>query len=490
MERRWEGRPWLARAVRLGVFAAPVAVAIGCSSLVSRALPSPATTSALVTWWAIVLLVSTLGLVVTDRFARRLLPLSLLLKLSLPFPDAPPSRIKVAIRSGSSKQLAKWADSVAARGDKDPKAVAAHDLLGLVTALSAHDRRSRGHSERVRVYTDLMAEQLGLSGEEADKLRWASLLHDVGKIRVSSEILNKPGAPDAAEWETLRQHPSEGDRLIDPVRAWLGPWSKAVLEHHERWDGNGYPRGLAGTHISLAGRIVAVTDSYEVMTATRSYKKPMAVKDARAELTRSAGTHFDPAMVRAFLSMPIGRVSWAAGPIAWLAQLPFLAQIPTVGATAMVATSLAVATPFVTSVAPQHVTPVPVEVVDPSTDSPQTAGEPPALRVTAVTTATTVVDASPDRDRGKSDAAPGHEDGTTTTTSTTTTSTTTTTTTVPPATTATTQPSTSNSGSGSGNSGSGDGGNSGSGSSGSGSGSSGSGSGGSSGHGGGHSGQG
>ena len=321
-EGRWEGRPWLARIVRVGVAGAPIGAAVGCSSLVSRALPTPSTTSGIVTWWAFVLVVSTSALVVTDRFARRLLPLSVLLKLSLPFPDAPPSRIKVAIRSGSPRQLEKWADSVAARGRKDPKAVAAHDLLGLVTALSVHDRRSRGHSERVRVYTDLMAEQLDLSRDDADKLRWASLLHDIGKIRVPGEILNKPGAPDAAEWEILRQHPSEGDRLIEPVRAWLGPWSKAVLEHHERWDGNGYPRGLAGHQISLAGRAVAVTDSYEVMTATRSYKKPMSVKAAREELTRSAGTHFDPAMVRAFLSMPIRRVGWAAGPIAWLAQLP------------------------------------------------------------------------------------------------------------------------------------------------------------------------
>src|SRR5207253_11327645 len=155
----------------------------------------------------IVLVVSTAGLVTVDRFARRLLPLSVLLKLSLPFPEAPPSRIKVAIRSGSSKQLQRWADEVTATGAADPKAVAAHELLGLVTALSVHDRRSRGHSERVRVYTDLMADQLELSKSEADKLRWAGLLHDIGKISVPAEILNKPGAPDADEWEIIRQHP-------------------------------------------------------------------------------------------------------------------------------------------------------------------------------------------------------------------------------------------------------------------------------------------
>jgi hypothetical protein len=344
--------------VRLGIAATPIVAAIACSSLVSRALPTPVTDSGVVTWWAFVLIVSTIALVVTDRFARRLLPLSVLLKLSLPFPDAPPSRIKVAIRSGSPKQLERWAASVAASGQSDPKAVAAHDLLGLVTALSVHDRRSRGHSERVRVYTDLMAEQLELSPDDADKLRWAGLLHDVGKISVPSAILNKPAAPDAAEWELIRQHPADGDRLIEPVRAWLGDWSRAVSEHHERWDGSGYPRGLSGHQISLAGRVVAVADSYEVMTATRSYKKPMTAKAARAELKRSAGTHFDPAMVRVFLGMPIRRVGWAAGPIAWVAQLPFLAQIPTWAATAAVTTTAVAATPLMTGVAPVSAAPV------------------------------------------------------------------------------------------------------------------------------------
>jgi hypothetical protein len=401
--------------VRFGVAAAPVAAAVGCSSLISRALPTPSSDAGLLTWW------------VTDRFARRLLPLSLLLKLSLPFPDAPPSRIRIAIRSGSPKQLEKWAASVAARGRKDPKAVAAHELLGLVAALSAHDRRSRGHSERVRVYTDLMAEQLGLSRDDADKLRWASLLHDIGKIRVPAAILNKPGAPDDDEWQVIRQHPSDGDRLIEPVRKWLGPWSTAVIEHHERWDGKGYPRGLAGHNISLAGRVVAVTDSYEVMTATRSYKKPMPAKAARAELTRCAGTHFDPAMVRAFLSVPIGHVRWTAGPVAWLAQLPFLAQIPTWGATAMMATTVVAATPFVTSVAALNAAPAPLEAVTEEVDTAaQTGGDPAALRITTTTTTTdgsatsnggNGADASP---QGPDKEPPGRAKPTTTTTTVTT----------------------------------------------------------------------
>ena len=389
----------------MAIVAAPVACAIGCSVLLSHALPTPTSTSSLVQWWAIVLVVSTAALVVTDRFARRLLPLSVLLKLSLPFPDAPPSRIKVAIRSGSAKQLEKWAEQVTAQGQTDAKALAAQDLLGLVAALSAHDRRSRGHSERVRVYTDLMADQLGLSKDDADKLRWAGLLHDIGKLTVPGEILNKPGVPDQAEWEIIRRHPLEGQRLIEPVRAWLGPWSLAVIDHHERWDGSGYPNGLHGAHISLAGRVIAVTDSYEVMTATRSYKKPMSARAAREELTRSAGSHFDPAIVRAFLNMPLGRVSWALGPVAWLAQLPFLAQIPTWGATAAMATTVIAATPAVADLpmraqpavvvqsAPAPVAIPPIAAQDAGAAS---APPPPAHRRVTTTTAPTAPPAAND----------------------------------------------------------------------------------------------
>jgi hypothetical protein len=164
----------------------------------------------------------------------------------------------------------------------------------------------------------------------------------------------------------------------------LGPWAKGIIEHHERWDGTGYPRGLSGHQISLAGRVIAVADSYEVMTATRSYKKPMSVKAAREELTRAAGTHFDPAMVRVFLSVPISRVRWTAGPIAWVAQLPFLAQIPTWGATAVMATSVVVSAPLVTAVAESAVRPQTVEVVDPTLPASATS-DAPAIRVTTTT---------------------------------------------------------------------------------------------------------
>ncbi|MDP8991942.1 MAG: HD-GYP domain-containing protein, partial [Actinomycetota bacterium] len=163
---------------------------------------------------------------------------------------------------------------------------------------------------------------------DRDRLRWAALLHDVGKLHVPSRILNKPGKPTEKEWEQLRSHPMEGAKIAAPLAGWLGPWADAIGQHHERWDGGGYPSGLSGEDISLAARIVAVADTFEVITAPRPYKRPVNAEAARQELARCAGSHFDPAVVRAFLNISIGRLRMAMGPVSWLAQLPFLGSVP------------------------------------------------------------------------------------------------------------------------------------------------------------------
>ena len=112
--------------------------------------------------------------------------------------------------------------------------------------------------------------------------------------------------------------------LVDPLAEWLGESVRAVWEHHERFDGNGYPRGLSGTDISFAARVVSVADSYDVMTSARSYKKPMSAEAARAELAACSGTQFDPIVVRSFLNVSLGRLRLMTGPLAWLAQLALL----------------------------------------------------------------------------------------------------------------------------------------------------------------------
>src|SRR5439155_27298376 len=154
------------------------------------------------------------------------------------------------------------------------------------------------------------------SADDRDRLRWASLLHDIGKLQVHSRILNKPGKLGAREWKAIHRHPEEGAKLAAPLAPWLGEWASTIEQHHERWDGAGYPYGLKGTEISLGARIVGAADAFEVMTANRPYKKAMSAGAARHELTRCAGAHFDPTVVRAFLNISLGRLRWVTGPVA------------------------------------------------------------------------------------------------------------------------------------------------------------------------------
>jgi HD domain-containing protein len=179
----------------------------------------------------------------------------------------------------------------------------------------------------VRVFTDMLADECRLADEDRSRLRWASLLHDVGKMHVPADILNKPGRPTREEWEVLQRHPADGARMIAPLASWLGPWALAVEQHHERWDGTGYPRRLAGEAISLGGRIVAVADAFETMTAARPYKRAMTVAAARQELVNCSGKQFDPVVVRAFLTLSVGQLWRAVGFSASVSQVPSLAAI-------------------------------------------------------------------------------------------------------------------------------------------------------------------
>ncbi len=352
----WTASPVLAWSVRVAIVALPVLTAWLCVRFLSEVFLRPSGKIGLVLWILQAVVVGSAISLLVERATRRFVPLAALLNMSLVFPDESPSRFGLALKSGTLRQQRDRLRQINAQGLSSSETDAAAEAIQLVVMLGQHDRLTRGHTERVRAYSDLIAQEMGLSSEDRDMLAWGSMLHDVGKVTVPSEILNKQGKPTTQEWKVLQGHPAAGGELLSPLANWLGPWVLAASEHHERWDGSGYPNGLAGVEISVAGRITAVADAYDVMTSKRSYKAPMPVEEAREELVRSSGTQFDPNVVRALLNVSVGK-KVRLGPLAWLAELPGVANgaaaLPSAVATSgLVAGSVAVGALAVTP-APQ-----------------------------------------------------------------------------------------------------------------------------------------
>ena len=325
---RWAARPRLALATRFILLAAPVVASILFTLFLGRKYPPQELGLDRWTWTAGVFVLANLLLFILGRLARRLTPLVGLLQLSLVFPDQAPSRSRVLLRKSNSKKMLREIEAARLRGDESDRTMHADYLMQLLKDLNDHDRLTRGHSERVRSYAELIGEELKLSDDDMDKLRWSALLHDVGKLSVSAEILNKDGRPTEQEWAELQEHPAAAMEYLEPLRPWLGDWVHAADQHHCRFDGDGYPSDLAGNDITLAGRIVAIADAYDVMTSARSYKAPLSPELARQELTACAGTQFDPSIVRAFLHVGLGQLKAVAGPWAWFVNLAGSAQLP------------------------------------------------------------------------------------------------------------------------------------------------------------------
>jgi HD-GYP domain-containing protein (c-di-GMP phosphodiesterase class II) len=175
--------------------AAPFAVSITAAMAVGRELPRGAGVPREAIWWVAVLASSTVVFVGSERLSRRLLPLAALLKMSMLFPDQAPKRLKVAWRAGTTRELERGASAAPVSNQASAKrnvpAAVAEEILALATSLSRHDRKTRGHSERVRAFTDMVAEEMRLPQADRDRLRWSALLHDVGKLAVHPHILNK-----------------------------------------------------------------------------------------------------------------------------------------------------------------------------------------------------------------------------------------------------------------------------------------------------------
>lgn len=175
-------------------------------------------------------------------------------------------------------------------------------VSAMANSIDARDPYTKGHSERVTSYAVMIAEELKLSADELERLRYAGLLHDIGKIRIRDHILHKPGRLTDAEFREMKKHPEYGVEIMQPVKA-FHTILPAMLHHHERYDGRGYPHGLAGEGIPLSARILCVADCFDAMTSDRPYRKGMPVADAVSELAKNKDTQFDPLLVDIFLNL-------------------------------------------------------------------------------------------------------------------------------------------------------------------------------------------
>jgi putative nucleotidyltransferase with HDIG domain len=187
-------------------------------------------------------------------------------------------------------------------------------LTALMSAIEAKDEYTASHEQQVAELAERVAARLGAPAARARDVRYAALLHDVGKVAVPSEILLKPGALTDAEWVTMRSHAAVGGELVARIDAFahLAP---AVRASHERWDGGGYPDGLAGEEIPLAARIIAACDTYEAIVTDRPYRRASTPAQAHAELERVAGSQLDPGVVGALLEeLGISRRGCSARP--------------------------------------------------------------------------------------------------------------------------------------------------------------------------------
>jgi putative two-component system response regulator len=178
-----------------------------------------------------------------------------------------------------------------------------HTLEALINALDAREHETQRHSKRVSEYTLIIARELGVPARDLVDIDRGSLLHDIGKIGVSDNILLKPAKLTEEEWVEIRKHPGIGYHILKGID-FLKEAARLVLQHHEKFDGTGYPQGLAGKDILLGARIFAVVDTFDAMTSDRPYRKALSYQIARDEIIRFSGRQFDPGIVQVFLSIP------------------------------------------------------------------------------------------------------------------------------------------------------------------------------------------
>jgi putative nucleotidyltransferase with HDIG domain len=175
-------------------------------------------------------------------------------------------------------------------------------VRALVSAIEASDAYTRGHSDRVTRYSVTLAKKLGLDGDPLKQLEQAAVLHDIGKIGIDMALLHKKEKLTAADIDVLKLHPSIGVRILEPIH-FLGTVRDIIEQHHERFDGKGYPKGLSGEEWRIEGKVLAVCDTYDAMTSDRPYRKALSHDIAIQEIIDNSGTQFDPQVAAAFVEL-------------------------------------------------------------------------------------------------------------------------------------------------------------------------------------------
>jgi hypothetical protein len=193
--------------------------------------------------------------------------------------------------------LARWAfEQTSAQQEAHAATIAA-----LCQAVETKDYYTRGHSERVSRGSVMIAQEIGMRPERVGAIRYAGMLHDVGKLGVPTKVLQKAGDLTEEEFAAIQLHPMRGLEIVREI-GFLDEALAGIMHHHERMDGTGYPMGLAGSEIPEFARVISVADAFDSMTSTRSYRAARSIEEGVAELRRSAGSHFDPELVKAFIA--------------------------------------------------------------------------------------------------------------------------------------------------------------------------------------------
>jgi putative nucleotidyltransferase with HDIG domain len=194
--------------------------------------------------------------------------------------------------------------------------------LVLGDVIEADDGYTGEHCKSVVALALDLAEHLNLGAERQRNLEFAALLHDVGKIAIPKEIINKPGKLDPHEWTIIKTHTLEGQKMLDRVGGFMREVGLIVRSHHERWDGGGYPDGLAGEHIPIEARIISCCDTWNAMRTDRPYRKALDYGTAEAELRSAAGTQLDPRLVESLLELVATEAEAEAEAAAAAANVP------------------------------------------------------------------------------------------------------------------------------------------------------------------------